>query len=256
MRRWHNGWLSVTVILVTSAVLILQQYVGMIPDLLGVAQQLLVFAVWLIPPLAMLLVWYGPGRIDLGHELGLAAEPVTGLGRATVAAAPFGLAAAIAAAPGFPAALGLAERALLVAGLEGFLFRGFLFGQLYRRAGWGFVPAVTVGPLLLLLMNFLEGGPLRLDAFLLPLAVNAFLAWLWLEGDHNLWLSAGSHFWLHWGDGLLGSVAAPELAWLVRLMEAGALVWAAALIWGHRRARGGCRLSRHHLLRNPGPASG
>jgi|GEM_PF-6758484 len=257
MGQGHKTWLSVTVISVTTAVLLLQKYAGPWPGLPGVVQSLAQYGLWMVPPLAMLLLWHGPGGISPGRELGLAEDAVAGLGRATLAAAPFALAALLLAASWWSTALGLAERALLTAGLEGYLFRGFLFSQLYRRAGWGFIPAVAAGPLLLLLVNLPDGGgPTRPESWLLPLAVNAFLAWLWLEGGNNLWLSAGFHFWLHWGDSLLHLVTPPELAGWIRLMEGAALVWAAALVWGHRRARGGLRLTRQHLLRNPDPAEG
>jgi hypothetical protein len=251
MNPWRGRLLALTVLAVTAIVLMLPVGGVMLPGAPGVVGQLLGYVLWLVPPLAVLLAWHGPSAGHLRRELGLGGDGPAGLGWATVAAAPWALAAILVAGPGVFPALAAAERALIVAALEGVLFRGFLFGQLYGRAGWGFLPAVAAGPLL----GVLTG---TVDPAALPggLVANAFLAWLWLEWDDNLWVSAGVHFWIRWGDSFLLPAAGPALHWLVQLMQVAAMVWAVALTWGHRRSRGGFRLDRRRLLRNPRPASG
>jgi membrane protease YdiL (CAAX protease family) len=251
MSPCRKRWLALTVLAVTAAVLLLPAGGALLPGAPGAVGQLLQYALWLVPPLAALLAWHGPSADRLRRELGLAGDGPSGLGWASVAAGPYVVAALLVASPGVLTALAVAESALVVAALEGVLFRGFLFGQLFSRAGWGFLPAVAAGPLLIALTG--SGDPAAVPG---GLVANVFLAWLWLEWDDNLWVSAGFHFWIRWGDAFLLPAAGPSLHWLVQLMQLAAVVWAVALTWGHRRSRGGFRIDRRRLLRNPRPAGG
>ncbi len=78
---------------------------------------------------------------------------------------------------------------------EEILFRGYLFGELFRRERWGFIPAALIASVLF------GGGHLyqahdfagAAGTFLVTFMGSAWAAWLYVELDGNLWIP----IWLH-----------------------------------------------------------
>ncbi|RMD72486.1 MAG: CPBP family intramembrane metalloprotease, partial [Bacteroidetes bacterium] len=143
-------------------------------------------------------------------------------------------------------------RGTLVAGfMEELLFRGFLFGLLFRKAGWGFVPAALLGGILFGMGHLYQGHSLgeALGVFLVTALGGGWFAWLYVEWNYNLWVP----IWLHvcmnlvWmlfelGDNALGG-------WLPNLFRALtiALTIVVTLRWHATRGR---RITRRNLWVN------
>lgn len=85
---------------------------------------------------------------------------------------------------------------------EEMLFRGYLFRQLYRRAGWGFYSAVGVtgGLFGLAHLGSLVGkiSAWEVAAEIAIIAVGgAFYAWLFIKWDDNLWVPLALHSFMN-----------------------------------------------------------
>lgn len=79
---------------------------------------------------------------------------------------------------------------------EEVLFRGFLFGQLFRRAKWGIILAEFVEALLFGLIHLHQANdiPQALGIFAVTFFGGLWFAWLYVEWNYNLWISIGVHF--------------------------------------------------------------
>ncbi|MCK4662480.1 MAG: CPBP family intramembrane metalloprotease [Bacteroidales bacterium] len=80
-----------------------------------------------------------------------------------------------------------------------FVSRAFLFGQLFRRGGWGFVQAAAIGPVFLgmkIISNTLD--PLIISiSFINVLLMGLFYAWLFIEWNNNIWIPMGLHIFIN-----------------------------------------------------------
>lgn len=89
----------------------------------------------------------------------------------------------------------LVNTAVVAGFFEELLFRGFLFGQLFRYAKWGFVPAcLTVG--LIFGVGHLYQGSSILGATLSAVVTmlgSVFFCWVYVESGYNLWCSIFLH---------------------------------------------------------------
>jgi membrane protease YdiL (CAAX protease family) len=86
---------------------------------------------------------------------------------------------------------------------EEVLFRGYLFGQLYRRARWGFwLSALIPSALFALGHAYQAGGPLELAGIFAVTGLGGLLGcWLFLRWQCNLWTVFGLHCLMNlwWG---------------------------------------------------------
>ena len=85
---------------------------------------------------------------------------------------------------------------IVVAGFfEELIFRGFVFGELFRTARWGFLPAATLTALAFGSLHLYQGhDPVSaLTAFGVTALGSIFFSWLYVEWNYNLW----SVIWLH-----------------------------------------------------------
>lgn len=87
---------------------------------------------------------------------------------------------------------------LIVVGLtiEGELvYRGFILSQLFRRASWGFLPAISIYPVLftvkelILTTHFFNS----IFQFIYILIFTLWLSWIYIEWNDNLWLTLVLH---------------------------------------------------------------
>ena len=78
---------------------------------------------------------------------------------------------------------------------EEVLFRGYMFGQLYRRARWGFwLSALIPSALFALGHAYQAGGPLELAGIFAVTGFGGLLGcWLYLRWNGNLWIVFGLH---------------------------------------------------------------
>lgn len=85
---------------------------------------------------------------------------------------------------------------IVIAGLfEEIVFRGFIFGQLFRYAGWGFLPAALPTALVFGSLHLYQGHDLAsaLGSFGITALGSLFFSWIYVEWNYNLW----SVIWLH-----------------------------------------------------------
>ena len=79
--------------------------------------------------------------------------------------------------------------------MEEILFRGYLFGQLFKKEGWGFIPASIIASVFFGIGHLYQSHDLlsASGTFLVTFAGSAWFAWLYLEHNSNLWVPV----WLH-----------------------------------------------------------
>ena len=85
---------------------------------------------------------------------------------------------------------------IVVAGFfEELIFRGFVFGELFRTAHWGFLPAAMLTALAFGSLHLYQGHDpaSSLAAFAITAAGSIFFSWIYVESGNNLW----SAIWLH-----------------------------------------------------------
>lgn len=85
---------------------------------------------------------------------------------------------------------------VLVAGVcEELIFRGFVFGQLFRYAHWGFLPAALVTAAVFGSLHLYQGHDTMsaLGSFAVTAAGSIFFSWVYVEWNYNLWCP----IWLH-----------------------------------------------------------
>ena len=79
--------------------------------------------------------------------------------------------------------------------MEELLFRGYLFGQLFKREKWGFVPAALLAAIFFGAGHLYQGNTLASLAgvFMFTFTGSLWNSWLYIENDNNLWVP----IWLH-----------------------------------------------------------
>lgn len=85
---------------------------------------------------------------------------------------------------------------IVIAGFfEELIFRGFVFGELFRTARWGFLPAATLTALAFGSLHLYQGDDLisASGAFGVTAAGSIFFSWIYVESENNLW----SVIWPH-----------------------------------------------------------
>ena len=89
--------------------------------------------------------------------------------------------------------------ALLPGFNEELIFRGFIFGQLFNRARWGFIPAVAFNAFLFATGHLYQSFNLvsAIGIFLVTFIGSGWFAWLWAEWENNPWVPAGLHFFMN-----------------------------------------------------------
>jgi membrane protease YdiL (CAAX protease family) len=104
----------------------------------------------------------------------------------------------------FPFNTALTEEDVLISGVaaaffEEFIFRGFLFGQLFRFTKLGFVPSVLLGALLFAVMHLYQSDdiPTLIGIFSTTFMGAVLFAWLFAEWNYNLWVPIFLHFFMN-----------------------------------------------------------
>ena len=86
---------------------------------------------------------------------------------------------------------------------EELFYRGFLFGQLYRFGGWGFIPAGLLSALIFGGMHLYQANDLgnAIGVFAMTGMGGMWFAWLYIEWGKNLWVSIFLHLFMncYWG---------------------------------------------------------
>lgn len=79
--------------------------------------------------------------------------------------------------------------------MEEVLFRGYLFGQLFRRERWGFIPSSIIASVFFAIGHLYQSHNYSsaVGTFLVTFIGSAWFAWLYIEHNNNLWIP----IWLH-----------------------------------------------------------
>lgn len=214
------------------------------------------YGLYLLAPLAVAAWLAGPRRAL--PVLGLSASPWPALGLALGCSAIVlaGLAATSTPLPADRLALELVRSALLPGIAEELLFRAFLFGFLFRFAGWGFLPAALLSSLVFGLEHVWQGGdPVEAAGIALLTGVGGlWWSWLLVEWRWNLWVPIAFHVLLngYWtafdaADNALGSGMSVAL-------RLGCMLLSIIVTLALARRRGGRRLTGRRWLRGPARA--
>ncbi|RDZ27248.1 CPBP family intramembrane glutamic endopeptidase [Lysobacter silvisoli] len=179
-----------------------------------------------------------PDRWRIGLLAAVACTAILPLGYALIA--PLSL------TPQFGSAV--LRQALLSGVGEELLYRAFLFGLLFRYAGWGFLPAALVSALYFGANHLYQGQGLADSAAIFALTAlgGLWFSWLYVEWRWNLWLPIGLHVLmnLYWdlfavSDTALGPMAANLLRFAV-------IGLSLALTLRYARRRGGRLIVGRH----------
>lgn len=90
---------------------------------------------------------------------------------------------------------GVLNTTVIAGFFEEVMFRGFIFGQLFRYARWGFVPAVLASVIPFGFLHIqLEWKLMAIGSmFVLTALDGAFFCWMFVQWRYNLWIPV----WLH-----------------------------------------------------------
>lgn len=82
---------------------------------------------------------------------------------------------------------------------EEVLFRAFLFGLLFQRLQWGFIPASILGALVFGLGHLYQGSSFSesLGIFTVTFLGGLWFAWLFIEWKANLWVPVFFHMFMN-----------------------------------------------------------
>lgn len=84
----------------------------------------------------------------------------------------------------------------LIAGfMEELYFRGFLFGQVFRKTNLGFIPSILLGALLFAFGHLYQSQNISelVGIFMITFSGAVFFAWLYVEWNYNLWVPIFTH---------------------------------------------------------------
>lgn len=82
---------------------------------------------------------------------------------------------------------------------EELFFRGFLFGQIFRKTKIGFIPAIIIGAVLFALGHLYQSQELveLIGVFLMTFLGAILFAWVFCEWNFNLWISIFLHLFMN-----------------------------------------------------------
>ncbi len=82
---------------------------------------------------------------------------------------------------------------------EELYYRGFFFGQLFKKTKLGFFPALILSALIFASLHLYQStDPGTLTGIFITTFMGAGLfAWLYIEWDYNLWIPIGLHFFMN-----------------------------------------------------------
>ncbi len=82
---------------------------------------------------------------------------------------------------------------------EEIYYRGFFFGELFKRTRLGFIPAVLLSALVFASLHLYQSNdPGTLTGiFITTFLGGGFFAWLYAEWNFNLWVPIGLHFFMN-----------------------------------------------------------
>jgi membrane protease YdiL (CAAX protease family) len=152
------------------------------------------YAWWTIPTALLVMFLFGSKNLlaNIGLQKGLFAGFVFSL----VSVAPMLLSSAIVGQISKDLSLlDLMHKTIFAGFFEEYFFRGFLFGILFRKLKWGFIPASVLGAVIFGLGHIYQGSTLSetIGVFAITAMGAIWFAWLYIEWNNNLWVPIFLH---------------------------------------------------------------
>ena len=149
---------------------------------------------WTFPPLLVLVSLYGFKSIlkDLGLNKGL----IIGLVFSLITVLPMIISSAIIGQfNGDIGLINLFHKTIIAGFFEEYLFRGFLFGVLFLKLKWGFIPASILGGVIFGLGHIYQGSTIinTTGIFAITAIGAIWFSWLYIEWESNLWIPIFLH---------------------------------------------------------------
>lgn len=149
---------------------------------------------WILPSTFITAHLFGYNMIfdNIGIQKGI----ITGLLFSIITVSPMLISSALIGHIGADLRMSdLIHKTLLAGFMEEYLFRGFLFGILFRKLGWGFIPASLLGALIFGLGHIYQGSTFfeTTGVFFLTAMGAIWFAWLYVEWNYNLWVPIFLH---------------------------------------------------------------
>ena len=133
---------------------------------------------------------------------------------------------------------------------EEILWRGMLFGLLFRFAGWGFLPAALIGATVFGIAHFSQGNSVVeiLGIFGITAIAAIWWSWMYIEWDNNIWVPVWLHILMN-GYFAIFDVAAGVLgSWSFFFIRAVVVLISIWLTLRHIKARGHFKVTRNDWL--------
>ncbi len=153
---------------------------------------------WTIPALVITGILYS--FKDIFSNLGFDKGFLTGLWVAAISVLPmFAGSAFTGAFVKDTPVIELLHGTLFAGFFEEFLFRGFLFGLLFNKNNWGFIPAALLGALIFGSGHMYQGNTLSqtIGVFIMTALGAAWFSWLYIEWKNNLWVPVFLHIFMN-----------------------------------------------------------
>lgn len=157
--------------------------------------KIIVFYAWWMLPSLLTFAWLF-GFKNMIHAIGLKDGFFKGLAIAFITVLPMLLSSAVVgqiyASINW---LALIQKTLFAGVMEEYLFRGFLFGLLFLKCGWGFIPSSLLGALIFGMGHVYQGHNLAesVGVFMITGIGALWFAWLYVEWNNNLWVPICLH---------------------------------------------------------------
>ena len=225
---------------------------GIDPREMGPEAYFLYQAAWyLLPLLVVMPVIHPPAKIL--RELGLAGGFLKGFLLAVLFTLPMFTAYAFFGQWPEPENIGgIVFTALFAGFFEELFFRGFVFGQLFCRAKWGFVPASLVSGIFFGMGHLYQSHDLLRAAMIFGITFvgSAWFSWLFLESGKNLWLPLFLHVLMNLSWGLFSMDVTALGNWPANLPRILTIALSILYIVIFVRKQGPLTVRRHTLWMN------
>ncbi|MEM9918160.1 MAG: CPBP family glutamic-type intramembrane protease [Bacteroidota bacterium] len=141
------------------------------------------------------------------------------------------------------------------ASMEEVVYRGFLFGLLFRKAKWGFLAAVLLNALIFGTAHLYQGQTFGQTAgiFMVTLAGGIWFAWLYIEWENNLWIAISLHFFMNlaWKLFAMDNTALGD--WGANLFRIMTIALSIVFTLIHRQKAGGQSIVKQHMWKHRKP---
>ncbi len=136
---------------------------------------------------------------------------------------------------------------------EELVYRGFLFGQLFRFAGWGFIPAGLINALVFGGLHLYQASDMAsaIGIFSVTAMGGMWFAWLYIEWDRNLWVPIFMHLLMNAWWMLFAAGTNAGGGWEANLFRGMTIAISVIVTIRRNKTNGGPRITRKNLWINP-----